>query len=43
MCIAYERDVDAEPTVEDYRLALRLMIRTAINAEAAEAARGNDD
>lgn len=35
MCIAYERDVDAEPTVEDYRLALRLMIRTAINAEAA--------
>lgn len=29
--------------VEDYRLALRLMIRTAINAEAAEAARGNDD
>ena len=43
MCIAYERDVDAEPTVEDYRLALRLMIRTAINAEAAQAARGSDE
>ena len=39
-CIAYERDVDAEPTVEDYRLALRLMIRTAINAEAAHSGEG---
>jgi len=38
--IAYEREVDSAPTVEDYRLALRHIIRVAINAEAAQAAEG---
>lgn len=38
--IAYERDVDSAPTVEDYRQALRRMICAAMDAEAAHSGEG---
>ncbi len=31
--VAYERDVDAEPSVEDYRQALRRLVRAAMDEQ----------